>query len=153
MLILLLNCELYRISKKGKTFLFKSISCVGAFFYTSACPVGYRLFLCVKKQAHKDDYGKEFQQKVQGSLCRNSIAVLSMSSGLANFAQRKSLSTRQVCQCKGMATKQGEDGYRKKGNSHQSWRQWLFIVKNRSWNYYFSYSFKKNEYLCVPISN
>jgi hypothetical protein len=56
--------------------------------------------LCVKKQAPKDDYGKEFQQKVQGSLCRNSIAVLSMSSGPANFAQRKSLSTRQVCQCK-----------------------------------------------------
>jgi hypothetical protein len=62
---MLLICELLILSDllAGKTFFFsKSISCGGAFFYSSsACPIGFRLSLCDKEQAQTDDYGKEFQ--------------------------------------------------------------------------------------------
>ena len=57
-------------SQEGQTFLFKSISCEGAFFYHRHFLSGLDFSLCVKEQAPKDDYGKEFQQKIRGASVR-----------------------------------------------------------------------------------
>jgi hypothetical protein len=57
-------------SQEGETFLFKSISCEGAFFLSSAFPIGFRLFFVRKKASPSNDYGKEFQQKIRGASVR-----------------------------------------------------------------------------------
>ena len=66
-------CEtyFYRTPRRGQTFLFKSISCEGAFFYFIGIPyLGIDFSLRDKEQAPKDDYGKEFQQKIRGASVR-----------------------------------------------------------------------------------
>jgi hypothetical protein len=55
----------------GADFLFKSISCGGAFFYYHRHDLlGLDISLCVKEQAQADDYEKEFQQKIRGASVR-----------------------------------------------------------------------------------
>jgi hypothetical protein len=70
--MLLFSCETCFLSdsQEGQTFLFKSISCEGAFFYHRHSLSGLDFSLCVKEQAPKDDYGKEFQQKIRGASVR-----------------------------------------------------------------------------------
>ena len=55
----------------GADFSFKSVSCEGAFFYVIGIPyLGIDFSLRDKEQAPKDDYGKEFQQKIRGASVR-----------------------------------------------------------------------------------
>ena len=71
--MLLFSCETCFLSdsQEGQTFLFKSISCEGAFFYFIGTPyLGIDFSLRDKEQAPKDDYGKEFQQKIRGASVR-----------------------------------------------------------------------------------
>ena len=70
--MLLFSCETCFLSdsQEGQTFLFKSISCEGAFFLSSVFPIGYRLFFVRIRASPKDDFGKEFQQKIRGASVR-----------------------------------------------------------------------------------
>ena len=71
--MLLFSCETCFLSdsQEGQTFLFKSISCEGAFFYLHRHSLsGLDFSLCVEEQALKDDFGKEFQQKIRGETVR-----------------------------------------------------------------------------------
>ena len=70
MLYLVVKLVFLSDSQEGQTFLFKSISCEGAFFYHRHSLSGLDFSLCVKEQAPKDDYGKEFQQKIRGATVR-----------------------------------------------------------------------------------
>ena len=70
MLYLVVKLVFLSDSQEGQTFLFKSISCEGAFFYHRHSLSGLDFSLCVKEQAQADDYGKEFQQKIRGASVR-----------------------------------------------------------------------------------
>ena len=49
----LLDGFIYHVGFEEQTFLFKSISCEGAFFLPSAFPIGFRLFFVRKRASPK----------------------------------------------------------------------------------------------------
>ena len=71
--MLLFSCETCFLSdsQEGQTFFFSPSPAKELFFYLHRHFLsGLDFSLCVEKQAPKDDYGKEFQQKIRGASVR-----------------------------------------------------------------------------------
>ena len=89
-------CKLFFIGLPGGAdFSFKSISCEGAFFYFIGIPyLGIDFSLRDKEQAQRMTTARNFSRKFAEHPLELSPEIASryfpMSSGLANFAQRKS---------------------------------------------------------------